>query len=72
MMAYYETNRQVIHLAKAKRCSDQADHLFSAHSFTQQPSTSFGLSGGVCNLTINEKGESQYADTATRLARDIG
>ena len=28
MMAYYETNRQVIHLSKAKRCSDQADHLF--------------------------------------------
>jgi hypothetical protein len=27
MMAYYETNRQVIHLSKAKRCSDQADHL---------------------------------------------
>jgi hypothetical protein len=27
VMAYYETNRQVIHLSKAKRCSDQADHL---------------------------------------------
>jgi hypothetical protein len=26
-MAHYETNRQVIHLSKAKRCSDQADHL---------------------------------------------
>lgn len=29
MMAYYETNRQVIHLSKAKRCSDQADHLYT-------------------------------------------
>jgi hypothetical protein len=28
MMAHYETNRQVIHLSKAKRCSDQADHLW--------------------------------------------
>jgi hypothetical protein len=27
MMAHYETNGQVIHLAKAKRCSDQAGHL---------------------------------------------
>jgi hypothetical protein len=26
-LAYYETNRQVIHLSKAKHCSDQADHL---------------------------------------------
>jgi hypothetical protein len=26
-MAYYETNRQVIHLSKAKRCLNQADHL---------------------------------------------
>jgi hypothetical protein len=26
-MAYYETNRRVIHLSKAKRCLDQADHL---------------------------------------------
>ncbi|MEA2732889.1 MAG: hypothetical protein QOF70_7364 [Acetobacteraceae bacterium] len=26
-MAHYETNRQVIHLSKAKRCLDQADHL---------------------------------------------
>jgi hypothetical protein len=26
-VAYYETNRQVIHLSKAKRCLDQADHL---------------------------------------------
>jgi len=26
-MAYYETNRQVIHLSKAKRCLDQAGHL---------------------------------------------
>ena len=34
MMAYYETNRQVIHLAQAKRCSDQADHLF--YSLTAQ------------------------------------
>jgi hypothetical protein len=30
MMVYYETNRQVIHLAQAKRCSDQADHLCHA------------------------------------------
>jgi len=30
MMAYYETNRQVIHLSKAKRCSDQADHFSSS------------------------------------------
>ena len=28
-MAYYETNRQVIHLSMAKRCLDQADHLSS-------------------------------------------
>jgi hypothetical protein len=28
MMAYYETNRQVIHLSKAKRCSDKAGHLW--------------------------------------------
>jgi hypothetical protein len=28
MMAYYETNRQVIHLSKAKRCSDKAGHLY--------------------------------------------
>jgi hypothetical protein len=27
-MAHYETNRQVIHLSKAKRCLDQADHLY--------------------------------------------
>ena len=27
MMAHYETNRQVIHLSKAKRCLDKADHL---------------------------------------------
>ena len=27
-MAYYETNRQVIHLSMAKRCLDQADHLY--------------------------------------------
>jgi hypothetical protein len=27
-MAHYETNRQVIHLSKAKRCSDQAGHLY--------------------------------------------
>jgi len=26
-MAHHETNRQVIHLSKAKRCLDQADHL---------------------------------------------
>jgi hypothetical protein len=26
-MAHYETNRQVIHLSKAKRCLGQADHL---------------------------------------------
>jgi hypothetical protein len=26
-MAYYETNRRVIHLSKAKRCLDQADHF---------------------------------------------
>jgi hypothetical protein len=26
-MAHYETNRQVIHLSNAKRCSDQAGHL---------------------------------------------
>jgi hypothetical protein len=26
-MAHYETNRKVIHLSKAKRCSDQAGHL---------------------------------------------
>jgi hypothetical protein len=25
-MAHYETSRQVIHLSKAKRCLDQADH----------------------------------------------
>jgi hypothetical protein len=29
-MAYYETNRQVIHLSMAKRCLDQADHLYSS------------------------------------------
>ena len=27
-MAHYETNRQVIHLSKAKRCLDQAGHLY--------------------------------------------
>jgi hypothetical protein len=27
-MAYYETNRRVIHLSKAKRCLDQADHFY--------------------------------------------
>ena len=26
-LAHYETNRQVIHLSKAKRCLDQADRL---------------------------------------------
>jgi hypothetical protein len=26
-MAHYETDRQEIHLSKAKRCLDQADHL---------------------------------------------
>jgi hypothetical protein len=26
-MAHYETNRRMIHLSKAKRCLDQADHL---------------------------------------------
>ena len=36
MMAYYETNRQVIHLAQAKRCSDQADHLWSPCCVTSQ------------------------------------
>ena len=35
MMVYYETNRQVIHLAQAKRCSDQADYLSCGnHSLT--------------------------------------
>jgi hypothetical protein len=35
MMAYYETNRQVIHLSKAKRCSDQADHLWPPNPHLQ-------------------------------------
>jgi hypothetical protein len=33
-MAYYETNRRVIHLSKAKRCLDQADHLFPTKAAT--------------------------------------
>jgi hypothetical protein len=33
-MTYYETNRRVIHLSKAKRCLDQAGHL----SATGRPS----------------------------------
>jgi hypothetical protein len=36
--AYYNVNRQRLHLSRAKHCLDEASHLFASDAFDKLPS----------------------------------
>jgi DNA replication protein DnaC len=63
-MAHHETNRQVIHSSKAKRCSDEADHLSAIH---QGKRVRFFNAVDLVNQLEREKQQGKAGNMARQL-----